>query len=140
MLLASLETYTQRQASTHIQTHTRTHAHSHFPRPAAGSCIAQGESGLCRSTAPASSFDGDGKRCPTPWSLAYPDLFPPRYQEVQAAQTALGIAVAEALPKAEKALATVKQVVGAAAPRLGSMVTPEAMVSSATLDRLMGWQ
>lgn len=54
-----------------------------------------------------------------------------RYQEVQAAQTALGIAVAEALPKAEKALATVKQVVGAAAPRLGSMVTPEAMDSQA---------
>lgn len=50
---------------------------------------------------------------------------------MQAAQTALGIAVAEALPKAEKALATVKQVVGAAAPRLGSMVTPEAMDSQA---------
>nr|AAF08983.1 laminin 12 gamma 3 chain [Mus musculus] len=50
-----------------------------------------------------------------------------RYQEVQAAQTALGIAVAEALPKAEKALATVKQVIGDAAPHLGLLVTPEAM-------------
>ncbi|XP_052580641.1 laminin subunit gamma-3 isoform X1 [Peromyscus californicus insignis] len=50
-----------------------------------------------------------------------------RYQEVQAAQNALGTAVAEVLPKAEKSLATVKQVIGDAAPRLVMLVTPGAM-------------
>lgn len=59
---------------------------------------------------------------------------------MQAAQTALGTAVAEVLAKAEKALAMVKQVTGDAAPHLGSLVTPEAMVSSTSLDLLMGWQ
>lgn len=83
---------------------------------------------------------GVGGACPAPCSVPHPDLFPPRYQEVQAAQTALGIAVAEALPKAEKALATVKQVIGDAAPHLGLLVTPEAMVSSTSLDLLVGWQ
>lgn len=50
-----------------------------------------------------------------------------RYQEVQAAQNALGTAVAEVLPKAERSLATVKQVIGDAAPRLAALVTPGTM-------------
>nr|XP_015857477.1 laminin subunit gamma-3 [Peromyscus maniculatus bairdii] len=50
-----------------------------------------------------------------------------RYQEVQAAQNALGTAVAEVLPKAERSLATVKQVIGDAAPRLATLVTPGTM-------------
>lgn len=72
--------------------------------------------------------------------MPHPDLFPPRYQEVQAAQTALGTAVVEVLPKAEKALATVKQVTGDTALHLDLLVTPEAMVSSTSLVLLMGWQ
>lgn len=72
--------------------------------------------------------------------MPHPDLFPPRYQEVQAAQTALGTAVAEVLPEAEKALAMVKQVTGDTAPHLGSLVKPEAMVSLTSLELLMGWQ
>lgn len=72
--------------------------------------------------------------------MPHPDLFPPRYQEVQAVQTALGTAVVEVLPKAEKALATVKQVTGDTALHLDLLVTPEAMVSSTSLVLLMGWQ
>lgn len=72
--------------------------------------------------------------------MAHPDLFPPRYQEVQAAQNALGTAVAEVLPKAERSLATVKQVIGDAAPHLAALVTPGTMVSSASLELLVGWQ
>lgn len=61
-----------------------------------------------------------------------------RYQEVQAAQTTLGTAVAEVLPKAERALTTVKQVIGDAAPRLLSLDTPGAMPQNSqarNLDR-----
>uniref|UniRef100_A0A8C6R7G5 Laminin subunit gamma-3 n=1 Tax=Nannospalax galili TaxID=1026970 RepID=A0A8C6R7G5_NANGA len=54
-----------------------------------------------------------------------------RYQEVQAAQTALGTAVAEALPKAKRALSTVKQVIGGAAPCLGSLAAPGTQKSQA---------
>lgn len=59
---------------------------------------------------------------------------------MQAAQTTLGTAVAEVLPKAERALTTVKQVIGDAAPRLLSLGTPGAMVSTASLELLVGWQ
>ncbi|KAL1288484.1 LAMC3 [Ovibos moschatus] len=47
-----------------------------------------------------------------------------RYQEVQAAQKALGTAVAEALPEAERVLAAVQQVGADAALRLASPVAP----------------
>ncbi|KAL6061898.1 hypothetical protein STEG23_031517, partial [Scotinomys teguina] len=50
-----------------------------------------------------------------------------RYQEVQASQNALGAAVADVLPKAEKALATVKQVIGDSVPHLVTLVTPGTM-------------
>ncbi|MEJ1271705.1 laminin gamma 3 [Cricetulus griseus] len=60
-----------------------------------------------------------------------------RYQEVQAAHTALGTAVAEVLPKAKRALTTVKQVTGDAALRLLSLVTPGAMNSQA---RNLDWK
>ncbi|XP_021510381.2 laminin subunit gamma-3 isoform X2 [Meriones unguiculatus] len=50
-----------------------------------------------------------------------------RYQEVQAAQTALGTAVAELLPKAQRALATSKHDIGDMASRLVPLVTPGAM-------------
>ncbi|GAB1286215.1 Laminin subunit gamma-3 [Apodemus speciosus] len=63
-----------------------------------------------------------------------------QYQEVQAAQTALGTAVAEMLPKAEKALGTVKQAIGNTAPHLGSPLTPEAMVSENSQARALGWE
>lgn len=49
---------------------------------------------------------------------------PPRYQEVQAAQKALGVAVAEALPGAERVLAAVQQVGEDAALRLASPAAP----------------
>uniref|UniRef100_A0A8C5YDM1 Laminin subunit gamma-3 n=1 Tax=Microcebus murinus TaxID=30608 RepID=A0A8C5YDM1_MICMU len=52
-----------------------------------------------------------------------------RYQEVQAAQKALGTAVAEVLPEAERALAAVQQVRAAAAPRLAAPAAPGAPVS-----------
>lgn len=60
-----------------------------------------------------------------------------RYQEVQAAQTALGTTVAEVLPKAEKALGRVEQAIGNTAPHLGSPLIPEAMNSQA---RALGWK
>lgn len=59
---------------------------------------------------------------------------------MQAAQTSLGTAVAEVLPKAERALTTVKQAIGDAAPHLVLLVTPGAMVSSTSLELLVGWQ
>ncbi|XP_054440811.1 laminin subunit gamma-3 [Pteronotus mesoamericanus] len=49
-----------------------------------------------------------------------------RYQEVQAAQNALGAAVAQVLPKAERALATAHQVGAEAARHLTSLATPTA--------------
>ncbi|XP_045702223.1 laminin subunit gamma-3 [Phyllostomus hastatus] len=54
-----------------------------------------------------------------------------RYQEVQAAQKALGTAVAEALPEAERALATTHQVGADAAPHLTSLAAPAALNSRA---------
>lgn len=57
---------------------------------------------------------------------------------MQAAQTSLGTAVAEVLPKAERALTTVKQVIGDAVPHLVLLVTPGAMVSSMSLELLVG--
>ncbi|XP_053412515.1 laminin subunit gamma-3 isoform X2 [Nycticebus coucang] len=44
-----------------------------------------------------------------------------RYQEVQAAQKALGIAVTKGLPEAERVLATVQDVIADAAPHLASL-------------------
>lgn len=149
MLLASLGTYTHRQANTHKHacTHARTQPEScrviaTFPGQLLGPNLhkVQGESGLWRSTAPTSSFDRDGEGYPAPCSVPHPDLFLSRYQEVQAAQTALGTAVAEVLPRAEKTLTTVKQVFGNTAPHLGSLVSPEAMVSLTSPELLMGWQ
>ncbi|ELV12685.1 Laminin subunit gamma-3 [Tupaia chinensis] len=49
-----------------------------------------------------------------------------RYQEVQAAQKALGMAVAEELPEAERVLAAVQQVGADAAPRLATLTAPGA--------------
>ena len=63
-------------------------------------------------------------------------LSPPRYQEVQAAQKALGTAVVEALPKAERVLATVQQVGVAAALHLASPSAPASPVSSVVLGAL----
>lgn len=59
---------------------------------------------------------------------------------MQAAQTALGTAVAEVLPKAEKALGMAKQAISNTAPHPGSPLAPEAMVSLTSLELLMGWQ
>ena len=63
-------------------------------------------------------------------------LSPPRDQEVQAAQKALGTAVVEALPKAERVLATVQQVGVAAALHLASPSAPASPVSSVVLGAL----
>uniref|UniRef100_A0A8C5LN57 Laminin subunit gamma-3 n=1 Tax=Jaculus jaculus TaxID=51337 RepID=A0A8C5LN57_JACJA len=54
-----------------------------------------------------------------------------RYQEVQEAQAALGMAVAEVLPGATKALATVGRAVRDMAPRLALLVTPGSLKSQA---------
>lgn len=54
------------------------------------------------------------------------------------AQKALGTAVAEALPEAEKVLAAVQQVGADAAPNLTLPVAPAALVSSAVLRALHG--
>ncbi|XP_038404935.1 laminin subunit gamma-3 isoform X1 [Canis lupus familiaris] len=51
-----------------------------------------------------------------------------RYQDVQAAQKALGTAAAEVLPEAEKALATMQRVGVDAAPRLALLAAPMALV------------
>ncbi|KAL1786196.1 laminin subunit gamma-3 [Sigmodon hispidus] len=59
-----------------------------------------------------------------------------RYQEVQASQTALGTAVAGVLPKAERALTTVKQVIGDAAPHLLTLVIPGTMPQNSQARRL----
>lgn len=50
-----------------------------------------------------------------------------RYQEVQVARKALGTAVAEALPEAERVLAAVQQVVADATPHLTSPAAPAAL-------------
>lgn len=65
-------------------------------------------------------------------------LSPPRYQEVQEAQKALGTAVAEALPEAEKVLTTVQQVSADAALHLASPAALASPVSSAVLGALRG--
>ncbi|XP_034519634.1 laminin subunit gamma-3, partial [Ailuropoda melanoleuca] len=54
-----------------------------------------------------------------------------RYQEVQAAQKALGTAVAEALPEAERALAAMQRVDADTAPRLASLAAPAALPQKA---------
>lgn len=56
--------------------------------------------------------------------LGHPAFLSSRYQEVQAAQKALGVAVAEALPGAERVLAAVQQVGEDAALRLASPAAP----------------
>lgn len=64
-----------------------------------------------------------------------PLLSPFRYQEVQAAQKALGRAVAQALPEAERALAAVQRVRADAALGLASPAAPSALVSPAGCPR-----
>lgn len=59
---------------------------------------------------------------------------------MQAAQTALGTAVADVLPKAKRALTTVKQVIGDSSLHLGLLVTTGRMVSSTSLELLVEWQ
>uniref|UniRef100_A0A8C9A0M5 Laminin subunit gamma-3 n=1 Tax=Prolemur simus TaxID=1328070 RepID=A0A8C9A0M5_PROSS len=59
-----------------------------------------------------------------------------RYQEVQAAQKALGTAVAEGLPEAERVLATMQQVGAAAAPSLALLATPGALPQEAEAEDL----
>ena len=68
--------------------------------------------------------------CPTP-PCEPPLLSSLRYQDVQAAQKALGTAAAEVLPEAEKALATMQRVGVDAAPRLALLAAPMALVSLA---------
>ncbi|KAM4847896.1 laminin subunit gamma-3 isoform 1-T1 [Urocitellus parryii] len=61
-----------------------------------------------------------------------------RYQEVQEAQKALGTAVAEALPKAERALAAMQHVVNDTAPHGALLAVPAAPVSSVIVEALHG--
>lgn len=74
-----------------------------------------------------------------PCSREPPLLSPLRYQEVQAAQKALGTAVAEALPEAERALAAMQRVDADTAPRLASLAAPAALVSPAGRPRSTAW-
>lgn len=80
-----------------------------------------------------------GKRRPVSCSREPPLLSPLRYQEVQAAQKALGTAVAEALPEAERALAAMQRVDADAALRLASLAAPAALVSPAGQPRSAAW-
>uniref|UniRef100_I3MHP0 Laminin subunit gamma-3 n=1 Tax=Ictidomys tridecemlineatus TaxID=43179 RepID=I3MHP0_ICTTR len=61
-----------------------------------------------------------------------------RYQEVQEAQKALGTAVAEALPKAERALAAMQHVVNDTAPHRALLAVPAAPVGSVIVEALHG--
>lgn len=67
-----------------------------------------------------------------------PLLSPLRYQEVQAAQKALGTAAAEVLPEAGRALAAAQQADADAALRPASLAAPAALVSPAVLGALHG--
>lgn len=64
-----------------------------------------------------------------------PLLSPFRYQEVQTTQKALGRAVSQALPEAERALAAVQRVRADAALGLASPAAPSALVSPAGCPR-----
>ncbi|XP_003794938.1 laminin subunit gamma-3 [Otolemur garnettii] len=59
-----------------------------------------------------------------------------RYQEVQAAQKALGIAVTEALPEAKRVLATVQDVIADAAPCLASLAASGALPQKSKAEDL----
>lgn len=67
-----------------------------------------------------------------------PLLSPLRYQEVQAAQEALGTAAAEALPEAGRVLAAAQQADADAALRPASLAAPAGLVSPAVLGALRG--
>lgn len=70
-----------------------------------------------------------GKEGPVPSSWAILPLSPLRYQEVQAAQKALGMAMAEVLPEAQSVLASVQQVCANTTLHLISLAAPAAQVS-----------
>lgn len=78
-----------------------------------------------------------GRQAPLPAPGAILPLSPLRYQEVQVAQKALGTAVAEALPEAERVLAAVQQAgTDAALPLTSSLAVSSALVSMAVLGSL----
>lgn len=64
---------------------------------------------------------------PCSWAILPLSLL--RYQEVQAAQKALGMAVAEVLPEAQSVLASVQQVGANTTLLLTSLAAPAAQVS-----------
>lgn len=80
-----------------------------------------------------------GRQAPLPALGAILPLSPLRYQEVQVAQKALGTAVAEALPEAERVLAAVQRA-GADVARhpTSSSAVSSALVSMAVLGSLHG--